>query len=197
MFTGIITHLGKIVRKTNSLLVINADSDFLSKIKKGTSVSVNGICLTVVSKTGQTFTVDYMPETEKRTNIKYLQPKDLVNLELPTTPVTFLSGHIVQGHVDCVARLENIAKLENSFILKLIIPSNLSGYIAEKGSVAVNGISLTVIKTGNNFFTVAITLYTWKNTMLKNIKLGDFLNLEVDILTKYLARIVVKKKIYD
>lgn len=193
MFTGIITHLGKVSKKTDKRLTIKASQDFLSKIEKGTSISVDGICLTVVNTNRQYFKVEFMPETEKRTNIKYLQPGNLVNLELPATPVTFLSGHTVQGHVDGVARLESIAKLENSFILKLIIPSNLSGYIAEKGSVAINGISLTVIKTGKNFFTVGIVPYTWKNTMLKNIKLGDFLNVEVDILAKYLARIVINK----
>lgn len=194
MFTGIITNLGKLYKKTDYGLSIKTDSDFLSNLSQGLSISVNGICLTVISKTGQTFTVDFMLETEKRTNIKYLQPGNLVNLELPTTPTTFFSGHIVQGHVDGVARLESIAKLENSFILKFIIPSDLSGYITEKGSVAVNGISLTIIKTGKNFFTVGIIPYTWKNTMLKNIKLGDFLNVEVDILAKYLARIVSNKK---
>lgn len=186
MFTGIITNLGKISSKTNGSLTITTDSSFLSRITKGTSVSINGICLTVTEANKHSFKVDLMPETEKRTNIKYLHPENLVNLELPATPTTFLSGHIVQGHVDGVAKLISITQQENSHILKLLFPTNLSMYIVEKGSICLNGISLTLIETGKNFFTVGIIPFTWENTCLKTIKIDDYLNIEVDILAKYL-----------
>lgn len=185
MFTGIITHLGKLSSKTDKTLTITADRRFLSKIKKGVSVSINGICLTVVNTKGDYFTVDFMPETESRTNIKYLQPANLVNLELPATPSTFLSGHIVQGHIDGVAKLKEIAKKGNSYLLKFSIPKPLSRFIVEKGSIAINGISLTVAATQPSSFTVGIIPYTWNNTMLHTIKTDDFINIEVDILAKY------------
>lgn len=190
MFTGIITHIGRVSAKTDSALKITADRNFLSKIQKGTSVSVSGICLTVTKIGRDFFAVDFMPETESRTNIKYLQPDNLVNLELPATPITFLSGHIVQGHIDSVTKLISITKAENSYILKFSIPAKLARYIIEKGSIAVNGISLTVIKAGGKKFTVGIIPYTWNQTMLHTIKTGDLVNIEVDILAKYLEKLI-------
>mgnify|MGYP001570766181 CR=1 FL=1 len=192
MFTGIITHLGKISKKTDQLLVIQTGRSFLSKVKKGTSVSVNGICLTAVEANNDYFSVDCMPETESRTNIKNLQVSDLVNLELPATPSSFLSGHIVQGHIDGVAKLKNITKQKNSYILKFSIPTNMTKYIAEKGSIAINGISLTVIDAKKDYFTIGIIPFTWDNTMLSIIRPGDFVNIEVDILAKYLERLARK-----
>lgn len=185
MFTGIINHLGKVSEKTNSSLTITADRSFLSKIKKGISVSVNGICLTVINVGRQHLRVDVMPETENKTNIKYWELADLVNLELPATPSTFLSGHIVLGHVDGIGQLKEITQKGNSQILKFLVPSSLFKYIKKKGSIAVNGISLTVAQVGQNYFTVAVTPYTFSNTMLGSIKVGDFVNIEVDILAKY------------
>lgn len=188
MFTGIISHLGKILTKTNSKLAIRADKEFVKQLKTGLSVAVNGICLTVVASAKNSFTLDYMPETAARTNLKYLTSKNPVNLELPATPNSFLSGHIVQGHIDAIAKLVIITKDKESFILKFSIPKSLSKYIAAKGSVAINGISLTVIEAGKKFFTVGIISYTWKNTMLSCLKKGDLVNVEVDILAKYAER---------
>ena len=192
MFTGIITHLGKISKKTDQLLVIQTSRSFLSKVKKGTSVSVNGICLTAVEANNDYFSVDCMPETESRTNIKNLQVSDLVNLELPATPSSFLSGHIVQGHIDDVSKLLDIKIQGNSRILKLSISPAFSKYIVPKGSIAINGISLTVIEAIKDYFTVGIIPYTWDNTMLSIIRPGDFVNIEVDILAKYLERLARK-----
>lgn len=114
----------------------------------------------------------------------------MVNLELPATPTTLLSGHIIQGHIDGVAKLVNITKQENSYILKFSLPTNLAKYLAKKGSIAVNGISLTVIEAGKEFFTVGIVPYTWDNTTLKNIETGDSVNIEVDILAKYIEKLL-------
>lgn len=190
MFTGIITYLGRLSEKKNKTLVIEATQDFLAKIEKGTSISINGICLTAVEVNKNYFTVDFIPETENRTNIKYLLVGRLVNLELPVTPTTFLSGHILQGHIDGISKILDIKLSGNSKILELSISSSLAKYLVEKGSIAVNGISLTVIKAEKNYFTVGIIPYTWDNTMFRTIKIGDFLNIEVDVLAKYLERLL-------
>lgn len=190
MFTGIITHFGKLEEIKQSSYTISCNQSFLAKLTKGESVAINGICLTVVDKSKDSFNVDFMPETEKKTNIKYLQTGSLVNLELPATANTLLSGHIVQGHIDGVAKLETITQEGNSYVLKFSSPKDLSKYIVEKGSIAVNGISLTAIDAGEGFFTVGIIPHTWNKTMLHTTKLGDHVNIEVDILAKYLEKLM-------
>lgn len=190
MFTGIITNLGKVLSKTDKILQIKAEQSFLVKTEKGTSISINGICLTTVEVYKDYFIVDFIPETENRTNIKYLQKNTLVNLELPVTPITLLSGHILQGHIDGISKLLEIQISGNSRILKLSATTSLTKYIVEKGSIAINGISLTVIKIQEDFFTVSIIPYTWDNTMFRTIKIGDFLNIEVDILAKYVEKLL-------
>lgn len=190
MFTGIITNLGKISKKGANKLSIKANKKLVRKLSDGLSIAVNGICLTVISKSEMEFSIDFIPETEAKTNIKYLKVGDLVNLELPATYESFLSGHIVQGHVDGVGKLDYIKKQGNSHILKFSIPKSLSKYIVSKGSIAVNGISLTVIEASKDFFTVGIVPYTWTKTMLRTLQLGDYINIEVDILAKYLEKIM-------
>lgn len=190
MFTGIITHLGKVVDKSENSLIIKADKGLINSLSKGASIAVNGICLTVVNVTEASFRVDFMPETEKKTMIKYLQTNSLVNLELPATVNSLLSGHIVQGHIDGVAKLATITQKGNSTILKFLIPKELPKYIVEKGSIAINGISLTVIEVQKNFFTVGIIPHTWDKTMLCTIKPGDYFNIEVDILAKYIEKLI-------
>ncbi len=182
MFTGIITNLGKVKNITKDTFTVACGRE----MQKGDSIAVDGICLTVVKTGKDYFMIDFMQETASKTNIKYLEVGDLVNLELPATPETFLSGHIVSGHVDGLGKLVETG----TGILKFIVPVKLSKYIVEKGSVAINGISLTVIETGKNFFTVGIIPHTWENTMLHTLKTGDFVNIEVDILAKYLERLI-------
>lgn len=190
MFTGIITHLGKLTKKDGAILTFAADRSFCQKIKDGTSISVNGVCLTVFKKPAKnSFSVEIMPETLNKTMLGNLKTDDLVNLELPLTPTDFISGHIVQGHVDGTAKLTSITKQGNNRLLKFSTPPKFAKYLVAKGSVAVNGISLTVIEAGKNYFTVGIIPYTWTNTMLHIIKTGDFVNIEVDILAKYLERL--------
>lgn len=192
MFTGIIENQGTIIRKSENQLGIKTAGDLMGKISEGLSISVNGICLTVTRFDKNSFEVDFMPETKDKTNINSLQPPDQVNLELPATPKTYLSGHIVQGHVDGVGTITEIKEDGNSRILKISIPKNISKYLVQKGSVTLNGISLTIIDLGHNYFTVGIIPITWKKTMLNKIKIGDFLNIEVDILAKYIERLVTK-----
>lgn len=190
MFTGIITHLGKLEKVNKSAYTISSNRSFLVKLKIGDSVAINGICLTIVEKYKDSFSIDCIPETKAKTNIKYLKVGDLVNLELPATANSFLSGHIVQGHIDGVGKLDCIKKQDNSHILKFSIPKGLSKYVVNKGSVAVNGISLTVIETDKDFFTVGIIPHAWTKTMLHTLKLGDLINIEVDILAKYLEKLM-------
>lgn len=194
MFTGIITHLGKVKRKTPTTLVISAEPDFLKDVTLGMSISVDGICLTAEEFDASSFTIAYMPETAAKTNIGKLEEGDLVNLELPATSQTFLAGHIVQGHVDAVGTISSIEDQGNSRLFTISIPENMGKYIVEKGSIAINGISLTVIDITDTYFTVGIIPHTWEKTMLHTAKEKDLVNLEVDVLAKYLEKLIANKK---
>lgn len=186
MFTGIIKQLGEIAAINLNGLTVKTTRAFIGKLAKGDSVSVNGVCLTVAELGENNFGADVMPETRQRTNLKWAKVGDPVNLELPATAATFLSGNIVYGHVDGVIELKSIKRGGNSQIFRFSLPKNLAKYPVEKGSVAINGISLTVIESGKNYFTVGIIPYTLKNTMLQSVKIGEFFNIEVDILAKYI-----------
>lgn len=193
MFTGIITHLGTFSKRIGNEFVFIVPLEVARRITASFSIAIDGICLTVKRKKIRAIYVDVMPETLTRTTLESLKPHTSVNLELPVTTKTFFSGHILSGHIDGVAKLEAIIKKEDSHVLKFSMPNNLSIFIAKKGSIAVNGISLTVIEAGINYFTVGIIPYTWDKTMLHTLKLGDFVNVEVDILAKYLERLLLKK----
>ena len=190
MFTGIITHLGKVAEKTESRLTVESDPDFIKKLNLGASVAVNGICLTVVSQGKNSFEIDFMPETLERTNIKYLRKGSFVNLELSATIKTLFSGHFVQGHVDAVAKIVNIRKKGNSRILAFSMPRGLSKYIVEKGSIAVSGVSLTVLGLSSEKFFVGIIPHTWEKTTFHRTKVGDWVNIEVDVFAKYVEKLL-------
>jgi len=131
-----------------------------------------------------------MPETIKKTILGSLQKNELVNLELPMTPESFFAGHIVQGHIDDTGVVADIAPEGNSRLMKITVLPEVGKYIVEKGSIALNGISLTVIKAGKTYFTVGIIPHTWTNTMLQKIKTGDMVNIETDILAKYIKKLI-------
>lgn len=191
MFTGIITQTGKFTGKEDQLFNFRADEKVCKKLSLGASIAVNGVCLTVCKlRAKNSFSVMVMPETIKKTTLGSVQENDLVNLELPVTPEGFLAGHIVQGHVDGTGVIADIGKKGNSRILKIEVSSKLSKYIVEKGSVAINGISLTVIQAEKTYFTTGIIPYTWENTMLQAIKIGDRVNIETDILAKYIDKLI-------
>lgn len=193
MFTGIITNLGVIEKKSKTDLTIHTDRELLNKLTDGTSIAVDGICLTVVGKNKNTFRIDYMPETEKKTNIQYFKAGTEVNLELPATTETLFSGHIVQGHVDAIGKIKAITQEGNSYLFTFAIPKELNTYLVEKGSICINGISLTVISVNKTAFTVGIIPHTMKHTMLHNAEIGDMVNLEVDILAKYVKNMLNNK----
>lgn len=194
MFTGIIADTGKVARKTDAALSISAKKSFLNRLKVGVSVSVDGVCLTVASRGAGRFNTAVMPETFLKTNFGRLKKGSAVNLELPATPSSFLSGHIVQGHSDGTAKLLRIVKDGNSHTLTLSAPASLLKYVVEKGSVTLNGISLTVIGKSKKNFTVGIVPHTWDATTMRNIAPGDFLNLEVDVLAKYAETFSKKRR---
>jgi riboflavin synthase len=193
MFTGIITHLGTIKEKSQTKLVIAAQTDLLDKVTLGMSVAVDGICLTAVAFDESTFTIDFMPETAAKTNIQQLKEGSVVNLELPATSTTFLAGHVVQGHVDAVGTIQSMVMDGNSRIITISIPQTIEKYIVQKGSITVNGISLTVIDITKDYFTVGIIPHTWERTMLHTIKEDDIVNLEVDVLAKYVEKLLAKR----
>lgn len=193
MFTGIVNYAGKFAGQKEGEYMFEIPLKLLKQLNIGSSISIDGVCLTVRKKENSKIYVDMMPETLEKTVLGKLRPKSLVNLELPVTAKTLLAGHIVQGHVDGISRLKKITKKGNSRILKFSIPQTVNKYVVEKGSIAVNGLSLTVIEAGKDYFTVGIIPFTWNETMLNTVKVGDFVNIEVDILAKYLERFTKKE----
>lgn len=189
MFTGIIKNIGKLKKKNDSLFVIEAEGELCKKLEKGTSVSVNGACLTVIEKPEKNaFSVKIMPETAKKTMLGTLQIDSLVNLELPVTMSDFLSGHIVQGHIDSTGKILKIEKNGNSHTFTISLQSDLKNQVVKKGSITINGISLTIINSDSDKFSVGIIPFTWENTMLNKSKSGDLVNIETDIIGKYIEK---------
>lgn len=195
MFTGIITHMGKLYKRENSIFTFKVNQSLWEKLDEGTSIAVNGICLTIFEKTQNAFSVEVTPETFKKTILEKLDSGDLVNLELPTTAKTLFSGHIVTGHIDGVGVIKEVKVDGNSRMLTITIPQKLDRYIVAKGAIAINGISLTVIDVTPTYFTVGIIPYTWKHTMLQQVVVGDEVNIEVDILAKYLEKLLERRKV--
>lgn len=190
MFTGLVTHVGTVASRKNRAITVRAPRGLLRSLKKGGSVSVSGICLTAIAAGRSAFTAHLMKETVKRTNVQTLAKGSLVNLELPARAISFLSGHLVQGHIDGTGRLQSVAKNDSNHMLTFSIPRSLSKYVVEKGSIAVNGVSLTVSEVAQSHFTVGVIPHTWAHTMLHTINVGGFINIEVDILAKYVKKLL-------
>jgi len=191
MFTGIIEQLGTVkhitAQGTNITLGIKAD--FLPELKLDQSIAHNGVCLTVDGIFDNYYTVTAIEETLKRTNLGQLKPGDKVNLERCMKLGDRLDGHIVQGHVDTVARVVNITENAGSWEFEFEY-SNTNYVTVEKGSITVNGVSLTVVKSEPGYFSVAIIPYTFENTQFKFLKTGDQVNIEFDIIGKYVERLL-------
>jgi len=193
MFTGIVEGLGKVVRLTmkgaDAVLEVEAAID-LQEVSPGDSIAVNGACLTVTSKTARTFTVDVSAESLSKTTLKTLQAGHQVNLEKSLRIGGFLGGHFVLGHVDGIGRILSKTQKSGSIIFAVEIPESLSRYIVEKGSVAIDGISLTVNKLEKGRFYVNIIPHTAGHTTLIGKKEADFVNIETDILGKYVEKLL-------
>lgn len=195
MFTGIITHLGKVESIHHARYTFSSDESFFSKLGKGSSVAVNGICLTVNADPERSrFSIEVMPETIIKTIIGALKVGDYVNLELPMSADALFEGHFVQGHVDGTGMIYKIKPEGNSHILTIKVKSGLSRYLINKGSIAVNGISLTIIKARKSFFTVGIIPFTWKHTTLQYVKINDLVNIEIDVFAKYTEKFIIPRK---
>lgn len=193
MFTGIIEELGTISSFTKisqgAKIEILAPS-ILSDAKIGDSIAVNGVCLTVVTKTNNSFSADLSDETLKLTSLKQLKLGSKVNLERPMQPQARFGGHIVQGHVDAIATFIGANQVGEGYDVKIAFQPSLGKYIVLKGSITVDGISLTVAALTENIFEMAIIPHTWKNTNLSTLKAGDEVNLEVDVIAKYVEKML-------
>lgn len=191
MFTGIIEAVGKV--KTVSFKKEGLWCEFLvpksMQTKIGASINVNGVCSTVQKYNKGSILISYMPETLDKTYFAKLKTGDLVNLERSIKATDRLEGHIVQGHADTVGTITAIQKRGESFEVNFKAPVNLK-LVADKGSIAVDGISLTVVKAGKSSFSVSFLLYTWQHTNFKTKKVGDKVNLEFDVLAKYLQKLI-------
>jgi len=189
MFTGIIEELG-IARNAGPRMVIECRT-VLSDAQPGSSIAVNGVCLTALDLTPHSFAADLAPETLARTNLGDLAAGSRVNLERPVTLATRLSGHIVQGHVDATAELLSLEELrDGNWWLKASVPADLDRYLVHKGSIAIDGISLTIATLEGAVVGVTIIPHTYANTTLGYAKPGSRLNIEVDVLAKHVEKLL-------
>jgi riboflavin synthase len=191
MFTGIIETLGiiKDVQKEDENLHLTISSSLTNELKIDQSVAHNGICLTVVGIENDSYTVTAIQETVVKTTIGDWKPNDSINLERAMKLGDRLDGHIVQGHVDQIGTCTYIKETEGSWRYTFEYDKNIGNITIEKGSVTVNGVSLTVVDSKNNEFSVAIIPYTYEHTNFKNFKVGSKINLEFDVIGKYVARL--------
>ncbi|MBV7269064.1 riboflavin synthase [Winogradskyella luteola] len=191
MFTGIIEDLGTIekLEKDGGNLHITVKNSIASELKVDQSVAHNGVCLTVVKTNGNIYTVTAIQETLDKTNMGLLSTGDLVNIERAMKLGDRLDGHIVQGHVDQTAECISIAEDDGSWLFTFEYDKHLNNITIEKGSITVNGVSLTVINSKLNQFSVAIIPFTYEHTTFKALTLGDKVNLEFDVIGKYVKRL--------
>ncbi len=194
MFSGIVETTGKVVdlRKEGTNLHITLECEFADQLRIDQSVAHNGVCLTVVDvdKHKKRYTVTAVEETLKKTNLGLLKIGDEVNLERSMRPDSFLDGHLVQGHVDQTGICTKVEELDGSWYFTFEYDPSTGNFTVEKGSIAVNGVSLTVVNSQKGRFQVAIIPYTYKITNFHNIKEGTVVNLEFDIIGKYIHQIV-------
>lgn len=195
MFTGIIEAQGEVVKvweeQRNRHFELRCP--FTQELKIDQSLAHNGVCLTVVAISGDTYTVTAIDETLKRTNLGDVKVGDTVNLERCLLANSRYDGHIVQGHVDQIGVCKEVTDQQGSWLYRIQYEPQAAGNVTvEKGSICLNGISLTVVESGPDYFSVAIIPYTYEFTNLKNVKPGDKVNLEFDIIGKYVARLLQK-----
>ncbi|MDC3063245.1 riboflavin synthase [Alphaproteobacteria bacterium] len=204
MFSGIISAIGVVKNITHNQIhsidieikQINID-DFEKPgnlIKIGCSIACSGVCLTLTKKRGNILTFDVSAETMNKTNLSNWKIGNLVNLERSLRVGDEIGGHFVTGHVDTVLELKKIVEEDGSKILYINLNKQMSPYIASKGSITIEGISLTVNDVNNEYFNVNVIPFTWNNTNLRNIKVNDFVNVEIDLLSRYLINYQNKKE---
>lgn len=201
MFTGIVQAVGKLsqLRKTGGDVRLHIECpgiDF-ARITLGDSIAVNGVCLTVVDKTSAGFSADVSVETLQHTSLKQLGVGAAVNLECAVTPATPLGGHLVSGHVDGVGEIVALREDARSTRCDVRVPAELAKYIAKKGSICIDGVSLTVNDVAGNQFGINIIPHTWQNTIFANYRVGSPVNIEVDIIARYVERLLLGARAAD
>ncbi len=188
MFTGIVEEVGHVKILQSGRLTIAA-SGILKGSKLGDSINVNGACLTVTAINGNTFSIDVMPETLRRTSLGALRPGEAVNLERALPADGRFGGHFVQGHVDGTGKISSVLTEGEALLVKIAAPPDIMRYTVEKGFIAVDGVSLTVTGCDAASFSVSLVAFTRQHTTLGHKKPGDVVNLEVDIIAKYVERL--------
>ena len=192
MFTGIIENIGKIIvieEVNNNYLIKVEVTNLLINISNGDSIAVNGACLTVVNVKNNIFSFDLSPETMKLTSFKYLTKDDLVNIEFPLTLNKFISGHITTGHIDTIGVIEKLLKDTDSWFIQIKVDKIYLKYIVHKGSICIDGVSLTINQVDGNMIDLMVIPHTYQNTIIKNYSLGDSVNIEVDYIAKHLEKL--------
>jgi riboflavin synthase len=193
MFTGIVEELGTVEAiedQGDAIRITIRSATVLEDAGLGDSISVNGCCLTVTEHDGVTWTADVMQETLDKTSLYGVQPGDRVNLERAVTAHTRLGGHIVQGHVDGVGTIVSRTPSEHWEVVEIALPTALSRYLVDKGSITVDGVSLTVVEANDESFTVSLIPETLARTTLGSRRPGDRVNLEVDVIAKYVEKLL-------
>ena len=189
MFAGIVEEVGRVVEAKPDRLVIQADA-VLEGAKVGDSLNINGACLTAVAIEDNRFTVDVTPETLRRTNLGLLKPGDAVDLERALSVADRIGGHIVQGHVEATGEVLSVDPDGDSLVMRFQAPPQVMRYVVSKGFIAVDGISLTVVDCDSSSFSVSVIPYTRDHTVLGVRKAGDQVNLETDIVARYVEQFV-------
>lgn len=193
MFTGIIEELGRVEsleQRGDGVRVTIGAKIVTDGTKEGDSISVNGVCLTAIDVRGSTFAADGTRETLQRSTLGSLRVGSVVNLERAVTPQTRLGGHIVQGHVDARGQFVSATEHGGSWTVRIAYPTEMARYLVFKGSVAVEGISLTIAEVTDSYFDIAVIPKTWQVTNFSHLHAGDAVNLEADIIAKYVERIL-------
>lgn len=192
MFTGLVEEVGSVVKidagGEGARLTVTAKV-VMSDLKNGDSIAVNGVCLTALDVTAESFAADASPETLQRTTIGDLLTGSAVNLERAATPTTRLGGHLVQGHVDGRGTFISAEPAGDFWTVKIGFPPELAKYFVEKGSVAIDGVSLTIAALHQDHFDIAVIPKTWQMTHISTLKPGNAVNLEVDVIAKYVERL--------
>ncbi|MBD1372957.1 riboflavin synthase [Hazenella sp. IB182357] len=191
MFTGLIEEVGsvkEIVAQGNTMKLTIACEAVIEDTKLGDSIAVNGVCLTVTQMGENYFVADAMPETMERSNLRDFKHRTPVNLERALAAGQRMGGHYVQGHVDGVAVLMNVEPIENAVVYRFRAPAGLTDYMVEKGSIAINGVSLTLVEVEAELFSVSVIPHTLAETNLKDTHPGDYVNIECDMTGKYIVK---------
>ena len=192
MFTGLVAETGEVrsIERTDGSILIEVRAGLASDVTPGDSVSLSGVCLTAVSATGETFAMEAVPETLERSSLGNLAEGDRVNLELAVRPADRLGGHIVQGHVDGIGRVESVAPEGRSRRVAMSAGDDVGRYVVDKGSISLDGVSLTAVDAGAEGFSVVLIPETMERTTLGALAPGDAVNIEVDVVAKYVEKLM-------